>query len=158
MEQQGGRHLGRTLGGILNAIAAAFDDAGIPDAAAVAAGVAAGSRDIADYGKAEVGDKTMIDALVPFSAALAQSLDAGAGLADAWVSAAAVATRAAAQTADLLPRMGRARTHGQNSVGTPDPGAVSLAYIVTAVGATLASGVRDAAPEAIRPDPEGEHG
>ena len=36
------------------------------------------------------------------------------------------------------PRMGRARMHGQNSVGTPDPGAISLALIVTAVGGLLA--------------------
>ncbi|MGZ0095843.1 DAK2 domain-containing protein, partial [Microbacterium arborescens] len=44
---------------------------------------------------------------------------------------------AAAATAALLPRMGRARTHGQHSVGTPDPGAHSLALIVTAVGDVL---------------------
>jgi dihydroxyacetone kinase len=35
--------------------------------------------------------------------------------------------------------MGRARAHGQNSVGTPDPGAISLALIVTAVGELLAA-------------------
>jgi dihydroxyacetone kinase len=35
--------------------------------------------------------------------------------------------------------MGRARTHGQSSVGTPDPGAISLALIVTAVGELLAA-------------------
>ncbi|MFT4306342.1 MAG: DAK2 domain-containing protein, partial [Microbacterium sp.] len=38
----------------------------------------------------------------------------------------------------LLPRMGRARTHGEHAIGTPDPGAVSLALIVTAIGETLA--------------------
>ena len=34
--------------------------------------------------------------------------------------------------------MGRARTHGEHSVGTPDPGAHSLALIASAVGAMLA--------------------
>jgi dihydroxyacetone kinase len=89
------------------------------------------------YGKAEVGDKTMVDALVPFSVELTHAIDSGASLSAAWARAADAATRAAASTADLLPRMGRARAHGQHSVGTPDPGAHSLALIATAVGAVL---------------------
>jgi dihydroxyacetone kinase len=89
------------------------------------------------YGKADVGDKTLVDALVPFSSALTHAVDAGSSLSAAWVTAANAATHAAAETADLLPRMGRARMHGRNSVGTPDPGAHSLALIVTAVGHML---------------------
>lgn len=130
---------GALWGVILSAVAAKLGDEGRPDAAAVAAGVAAGSRGVTDYGKAEVGDKTLVDALVPFSTTLTGAVDAGAGLTAAWRTAAEAATRAAIATAELLPRMGRARTHGQNSVGTPDPGAISLALIVTAVGETLAA-------------------
>jgi dihydroxyacetone kinase len=130
---------GALWGVILNAVAAKLGDQGRPDASAIAAGVAAGSRGVTDYGKAEVGDKTLVDALVPFSTALTGAVDAGAGLTAAWRTAADAATRAAVATADLLPRMGRARTHGQNSVGTPDPGAISLALIVTAVGELLAA-------------------
>jgi dihydroxyacetone kinase len=130
---------GALWGVILNAIAAKLGDEGRPDAAAVASGVAAGSRGVTDYGKAEVGDKTLVDALVPFTSTLTQAVDAGASLADAWRTAADAATRAAAATADLLPRMGRARAHGQNSVGTADPGAISLALIVTAVGDLLSA-------------------
>lgn len=129
---------GALWGVILRAVAAKLGDRGRPDSAAVATGVAAGSRGVTDYGKAEVGDKTLVDALVPFSSTLSHAVDAGASLPDAWRTAADSATRAAAATADLLPRMGRARTHGQNSVGTPDPGAHSLALIVTAVGDVLA--------------------
>ncbi|GAA4359458.1 dihydroxyacetone kinase family protein [Microbacterium rhizosphaerae] len=130
---------GALWGVILAAVASRLGDQGRPDAASVAAGVAAASRGVTDYGKAEVGDKTLVDALVPFSATLTRAIEAGAGLVDAWRTAADAATRAAAATADLLPRMGRARTHGQNSVGTPDPGAISLALIATAVGETLAA-------------------
>jgi dihydroxyacetone kinase len=130
---------GALWGVILNAIAAKLGDEGRPDAAAVAAGIAAASRGVTDYGKAEVGDKTLVDALVPFTSTLTQAVDAGASLTDAWRTAADAATRAAAATADLLPRIGRARAHGQNSVGTPDPGAISLALIVTAVGELLAA-------------------
>lgn len=144
---------GALWGVILNAVAAKLGDEGRPDAAAVAAGVAAGSRGVTDYGKAEVGDKTLVDALVPFSSTLTHAVDAGAGLTDAWRTAADAATRAAAATADLLPRMGRARTHGQNSVGTPDPGAISLALIVTAIGDMLAAEVL----AAHHPDKENAH-
>ena len=129
---------GALWGVILNAIATRLGDAGRPDAAAVASGVAAGARGVMEYGKAEVGDKTLVDALVPFSSTLTSAVDGGASFVDAWRTAADAATRAAAGTADLLPRMGRARAHGQNSVGTPDPGAHSLALIVTAVGDVFA--------------------
>lgn len=130
---------GALWGVILSAVAVKLGDEGRPEPTAVAAGVAAGSRGVTDYGKAEVGDKTLVDALVPFSTTLTGAVDAGADLTDAWRTAADAATRAAIATAELLPRMGRARTHGQNSVGTPDPGAISLALIVTAVGETLAA-------------------
>lgn len=128
---------GALWGLILASLAGKLGDEASPSAADVAAGVAAGVQSVMTYGKAEVGDKTLVDALVPFSVELTQAIDAGASLPAAWARAADAATRAAASTADLLPRMGRARAHGQNSVGTPDPGAHSLALIATAVGAVL---------------------
>ncbi|WP_285362803.1 dihydroxyacetone kinase family protein [Microbacterium sp. LMC-P-041] len=134
---------GALWGVILSALASKLGDAGAPDASAIAAGVAAGARNVMDYGKAEVGDKTLVDALVPFSGALTRAVDMGASLGNAWAVAADAAVSSAAATADLLPRMGRARTHGQNSVGTPDPGAHSLALIVAAVGSTLAASGED---------------
>lgn len=128
---------GALWGLILACLAGKLGDEGSPSSADVAAGVAAGVQSVMTYGKAEVGDKTLVDALVPFSVELTHAIDAGASLPAAWARAADAATRAAASTADLLPRMGRARAHGQNSVGTPDPGAHSLALIATAVGAVL---------------------
>jgi dihydroxyacetone kinase len=128
---------GALWGLILTSLAGKLGDEGSPSAADVAAGVAAGVQSVMTYGKAEVGDKTLVDALVPFSVELTHAVDAGASLPAAWATAADAATRAASSTADLLPRMGRARAHGQNSVGTPDPGAHSLALIATAVGAVL---------------------
>ena len=132
---------GALWGVILRGVASQLGDTGSPEASAVAAGVAEGVRGVRTYGKAEVGDKTMVDALVPFTAALTSAVDSGAPLADAWSAAAEAATSAATATADLLPRMGRARTHGEHAVGTPDPGAVSFALIASALGTLL----RDAA-------------
>lgn len=134
---------GALWGVILRAVGEAIGDEDAPSAASVSAGIAAASAGVMAYGKAKVGDKTMVDALVPFSTELSRAVDGGARLADAWRTAASAATQAAASTADLLPRMGRARPHAEKSLGTPDPGAHSLALIATAIGALLA----DAADE-----------
>ena len=90
-----------------------------------------------ELGKAELGDKTMIDALLPFADELERGVKDGLPLARAWTSAAEVASEAAARTADLRPRLGRARPLAEKSVGTPDPGAVSMGLIVTAIGKVL---------------------
>lgn len=124
---------GALWGIILSRVAQKLGDLGAPSSIDIAMGIAAATSAVTDHGKAEVGDKTLVDALAPFAAALVGAVDAGAPLDTAWSAAADHATRAATATADLLPRKGRARTHGEHSLGTPDPGAVSLALIVTAL-------------------------
>ena len=104
----------------------------------VARAVASSSARLQEFSKAALGDKTMLDALFPFVEALTAAVDDGTPLAQAWSDAARVATEAAEQTAALSPKVGRARPLAERSVGTPDPGAVSLALIVTAVGTVLA--------------------
>ncbi|GAA1808205.1 dihydroxyacetone kinase family protein [Agromyces neolithicus] len=128
---------GALWGVALRSLGAAIGDEQAPHAASVAAGVAAAGEGIRAYGKAKVGDKTMVDALVPFSATLTREVNGGASLAEAWAVAADAAVAAAAATADLLPRMGRARPHAEKSLGTPDPGAHSFALIVRAVADVL---------------------
>jgi dihydroxyacetone kinase len=58
---------------------------------------------------------------------------AGDSLPAAWAHAADVATAAAEATAQLTARLGRARSHGDKSIGTPDPGAVSFALVAHTV-------------------------
>ena len=53
---------------------------------------------------------------------------------DAWKHAAEVAQKCADATAALSPKIGRARPLAERSVGTPDPGAISMALIIKAVG------------------------
>jgi len=127
---------GALWGAALGAVGTALGDEGRPDAAAVLTGVDGARTAILDFG-ASVGDKTMVDSLVPFADVLGERIGAGDSLADAWTRAAEACTDAAAATAQLLPRMGRARPHAEKSLGTPDAGAHSLALIVTAVGAVL---------------------
>lgn len=88
---------------------------------------------IVGLGKAEAGDKTMVDALLPYVEAYASSHTGGASIAENLSSAAAAATTAADETAALSPRMGRARPLAEKSVGHADPGAISFALIAEAV-------------------------
>lgn len=120
---------GALWGVILWTVAREFGDTGTPSARDVARGVAAATSEVMAYGKAHVGDKTLVDALVPLSATLTDAVRAGDDLDGAWQAAALAASRAAAATAELMPRLGRARPHAEKSLGTPDPGAVSLALI-----------------------------
>jgi dihydroxyacetone kinase len=129
---------GALWGVALSAVGDALGDEGRPTADSVSVGVAAAVDGIMSFGKAEVGDKTMVDALVPFRDTLAREVEAGASLADAWQSAADAASAAATATADLLPRMGRARPHAEKSLGTPDAGAYSFGLIVQSIAAVLA--------------------
>jgi dihydroxyacetone kinase len=74
------------------------------------------------FGKGQVGDKTMIDAVVPVVDDLTEGVGAGRSLREAWRQAATVAEAAAQQTVQLAATLGRARSHGDKSIGTPDPG------------------------------------
>lgn len=116
----------RTLGNVMG------DDA-VVDAAVVGAGVKAMSDAVMSFGKAKPGDKTMIDAIVPFADALVQRLDAHEQLPLAWSGATEVAAAAAQATSEMTARLGRARAHGEKSLGTPDPGAVSFTLVAETV-------------------------
>ncbi|MFK0117611.1 dihydroxyacetone kinase family protein [Streptomyces sp. NPDC090994] len=128
---------GALWGTILRSIATALGDQEAPTAARVAEGVAEASAAVQRLGGAEVGDKTMVDVLVPFAGTLTEAVTAGGALTASWDLAATAAAEAAAATADLLPRKGRARPHAEKSLGTPDAGAHSLALITRAVHGVL---------------------
>ncbi|MFB7187200.1 dihydroxyacetone kinase family protein [Streptomyces sp. NPDC056230] len=130
---------GALWGVVLRALGTALADTGRPTAATVATGITEASAGVMRLGGAEVGDKTMVDVLVPFAAALTTATGGGSSLTAAWDTAASTAEAAARATADLLPRMGRARPHAEKSLGTPDAGAHSLALIVRAVHPVLAT-------------------
>jgi dihydroxyacetone kinase len=100
--------------------------------------VADAAAAIMNFGKAKVGDKTMVDVLVPFRDSLSEGVQHGRSLTEAWGIAATIAEQSAESTANLLPLMGRARPHAEKSLGTPDAGAVSTALIVRAIHNTLA--------------------
>ncbi|WIB71985.1 dihydroxyacetone kinase family protein [Curtobacterium sp. MCBD17_026] len=127
---------GAIWGAALEALGRVLGDESHSTPATVQSAVHAAAEAVLAFG-AVPGDKTMVDALVPFDQVFSARVAAGDGIVDAWSAASAAAQTAADATADLLPRMGRARTHGEDAVGTPDAGAISFALITAAVLATI---------------------
>uniref|UniRef100_A0A942SX89 phosphoenolpyruvate--glycerone phosphotransferase n=1 Tax=Neobacillus citreus TaxID=2833578 RepID=A0A942SX89_9BACI len=130
---------GAIWGAALEALGRVIGDESRPTAAQLADAVHAATEAVLAFG-AVPGDKTMVDALVPFDETFGSAVRDGASTADAWRAAARAARDAADATADLLPRKGRARTHAEQAVGTKDPGAVSFALIVETVTAVIEGG------------------
>lgn len=91
-------------------------------------------------GKAERGQKTMLDALLPAVETLEVQLNAGAPLAAAMHCAASAADAGAQATIPLMARRGRAALLGERTIGHQDPGATSSALLVRALAVTLTEG------------------
>ncbi|WP_154793510.1 dihydroxyacetone kinase subunit DhaL [Occultella kanbiaonis] len=117
--------------------AAKVADGPTVDAAGIAALLDAAVGGIVARGKAEVGDKTMVDAWTPAAAAALEVADGG-GTATQALRAAATAARTGAESTDpLVARKGRASYLGERAVGHRDPGAESSALLL-AVAADVA--------------------
>ncbi|AKP76739.1 PTS-dependent dihydroxyacetone kinase, dihydroxyacetone-binding subunit DhaK [Priestia megaterium Q3] len=86
---------------------------------------------------AVVGDKTLIDALVPYADTLTSSAAEGESLKHALVKAAEAAVEGAKSTEQIVARMGRAGTVGERSLGYPDAGAHGLGVIFTEVAQVM---------------------
>ncbi|MET0975398.1 MAG: DAK2 domain-containing protein, partial [Leifsonia sp.] len=108
--------------------------AGAPelDGAALVALLTAARDGIVLRGKAESGDKTMVDAWTPAVDAASAAAAAGASEADILDSAATAAEEGAVATEPLVARKGRASYLGERAIGHRDPGAQSSAYLLRA--------------------------
>jgi len=87
-------------------------------------------------GQSDVGDKTLLDALVPLTDRLEQELAAGAGAAEALRAAAGTAREAAEATEAMVAKRGRASYTGERSRGSVDAGAVAVALIAERINQT----------------------
>ncbi|PGF08871.1 dihydroxyacetone kinase subunit DhaK [Bacillus pseudomycoides] len=86
---------------------------------------------------AEVGDKTLVDALVPCANAWSESAAAGTDFKTAFEKGAAAAVKGAEYTKEIVARMGRAGTVGERSLSYPDAGAYALGVIFTELSRSL---------------------
>jgi len=109
------------------------------DADGLVAALEAALQAIVDLGKAEPGDKTMVDALGPAVEALRTEVGAGRPVAEALEAAHAAAQAGAEATIPLLAKKGRASYLGERSIGHQDPGATSTAMIVAALQRAVAA-------------------
>ncbi|MFF2039972.1 dihydroxyacetone kinase subunit DhaL [Kitasatospora sp. NPDC058170] len=121
----------RALGATLDGPAA--------DPAALGEALAAGLAAIRALGRAEPGDKTIVDAYTPALAAYRQAVEAGEGLPQAVGAAADAAEQGARDTVPLQARKGRASYLGPRSIGHQDPGATSTALLFRALAEVTAS-------------------
>lgn len=96
------------------------------------AALEAGVTGIVRLGKAEPGDKTMLDALLPARDALRGAVEAGLPVTEAVARAAAAAEEGMRATIPLVARKGRASYLGERSAGHQDPGATSSYYLFRA--------------------------
>jgi dihydroxyacetone kinase-like protein len=106
---------------------AALGDSVTPESTLAALAAALGG--VVARGKAEVGDKTMVDALTP---AVEAARAAGGSVADMLRAAADAASAGAESTVPLVARKGRASYLGERSAGHMDPGARSTALMLRA--------------------------
>lgn len=119
------------------------------------AGMSAGDKDLAGEdvvamlraaiegiktrGQSDVGDKTLLDALVPLTDTLEEQLDAGADAATALDAAATAAKEAAEATKDMIAKRGRASYTGERSIGSVDAGAQAVAVITEQISKAWAA-------------------
>ena len=119
---------GAFFGGVGEALAGAEQ----LDADVYALMLASALAEVQRWGKAAVGDKTVVDALAPAAQAAQSSAQAGDDLAVCAQQAAVAAAEGAAATAALEARKGRARFLGARSIGHADAGATSMALVLRA--------------------------
>ena len=120
---------GPLLGTFFLRAGAACADKSELESADVVALFQAGVEGIQQRGKAALGDKTMLDALLPAVDAMRNALAAGSSLADILASGAAAAEAGMRATINMQARKGRGSYLGERSVGHQDPGATA-AYLL----------------------------
>lgn len=104
----------------------------------VVAALRAATEGIKARGGADLGDKTLLDALVPATDRLEQELATGADRAALFAAFAETARSAADATSSMQARRGRASYTGERSIGSVDAGATAVAVLAEALAADAA--------------------
>ena len=105
------------------------------DGTAAVAMLRAAAEGIKARGNADLGDKTLLDALIPATDELERQIAAGASPAECRAAFAQTARERADATSVLEAKRGRASYSGERSIGSPDAGAVAIAIIIERITA-----------------------
>ncbi|NHC33060.1 dihydroxyacetone kinase subunit DhaL [Scytonema millei] len=97
----------------------------------------AGLEGVVQRGKAHLGDKTMIDVLLPVVDSFQQSVDNNKNILETMQQVVLVAEQAMKETILMLAKKGRASYLGDRSIGHQDPGATSTYLMLKSLLATL---------------------
>jgi dihydroxyacetone kinase-like protein len=87
-------------------------------------------------GGASLGEKTLLDSLVPMTDTIEERLAAGDASEDIVKAAAVTARTTAEATKELEAKRGRAAYTGERSIGSVDPGAIAVAVLAEKVAET----------------------
>jgi len=118
----------------LDGMQEAAPDSGEIDVAGLQAMFARALEELDDMSGAKVGDKTMMDALIPASEAIAAYPGSDAdGL---FATAAEAAARGAEASKQFVAKFGRAKSYGTQTIGIPDAGAASMSYFFQGLART----------------------
>jgi dihydroxyacetone kinase phosphoprotein-dependent L subunit len=109
------------------------------DAKSFGQALALGVEGVSTVGDAKVGDKTLMDTLIPAREAYTAALDSGADFSAALTAMIAAAEKGWKSTKDLQARIGRAARLGERSIGVLDAGATSCFLILKTLGLSLQS-------------------
>ena len=120
---------GPLLGSFLMGLGNGLSEQETIDCPTLAAMFEAGLAGVRRQSKAQIGDKTMMDALLPAIDAIRQASDDGKSIKDALQKAAEAAENGAISTKEFKARFGRAKNLGERTIGFQDPGATSMALI-----------------------------
>jgi len=119
------------------------------DADALASALAAARDGVVARGKAETGDKTMVDAWTPAVEAAKNAASDGGDVLAVLQAAAEAAEVGAVATDPLVARKGRASYLGERSAGHRDPGAASTALLLRAAAAAAAGSAGNTGTDAV---------
>ncbi len=122
-----GGSTGPLLGSFFMGMSESVSDTGM-DCGAVAEMIAAGINKMHKQSRAQIGDKTMMDAMLPAMETL-NNADKTGSISEALASAAKAAADGAEATTEMTAKFGRARNLGDRVLGHRDPGAVSISLI-----------------------------
>jgi phosphoenolpyruvate---glycerone phosphotransferase subunit DhaL len=86
---------------------------------------------VSDRGKAKVGDKTILDTLIPFSDVLVKETPLTKGFVEVFTEAVQAGEEGMKSTKDLISKIGRSSRLGERSIGAQDPGATSAYFILS---------------------------
>ena len=120
---------GPLLGSFLMGLSNGINELETVDCPMLAAMFEAGLAAVRRQSKAQIGDKTLMDALLPAVDAMRRAADEGKSIREALQQAAKAAEDGAISTKEFKARFGRAKNLGERTIGCQDPGATSMALI-----------------------------